>query len=201
MSVSSHLLAFGLTSTPLFRAGILQSGSPTTENYKSVNDSKADYDSILKVAGCSNSKGSTLACLRGLSADAFNSSVVGTSWMPVIDGDFVPNYPSKQLEAGKFVQLPLLLGGKTRHTLLPFRRKRTDLLSSSSSKPIRMKARLSALAASTAPSSLRALSSAATPTCPTRASTRSSSCTPTNLLSDRLTTLAMVTSRLDCRIR
>lgn len=120
MSVSSHLLAYGLTSTPLFRAGILQSGSPTTENYKSVNDSKPAYDSILKAAGCSNSTGSALACLRGLSADAFNSSVVGTSWMPAIDGDFVPAYPSKQLEEGKFVQVPLLLGGEPRRPSSPY---------------------------------------------------------------------------------
>jgi carboxylesterase type B len=118
MSVSSHLLAYGLTSTPLFRAGLLQSGSPTTENYKSINDSNADYNSILEAAGCSNSSGSALACLRGLSADAFNSSVVGTSWMPVIDGDFVPDYPTKQLSEGKFVQVPLLLGGKFCRTLL-----------------------------------------------------------------------------------
>ncbi|ORY88278.1 alpha/beta-hydrolase [Leucosporidium creatinivorum] len=115
MSVSSHLLAYGLTTTPLFRAGILQSGSPTTENYLSVNDSKADYDSILQATGCSNStaNGTALACLRGLSAEAFNSSVAGTSWMPVIDGEIVPDYPTAQMEEGRFVQVPLLLGANS----------------------------------------------------------------------------------------
>lgn len=113
MSVSSHLLAYSATSTSLFRAGILQSGGPTTENYRSINDTKTSFDSILLAAGCSNaSDANPLACLRGLSAEKFNSSIAGTSWMPSIDGGIVPTWPSEQLAQGKFVQVPLLVGGE-----------------------------------------------------------------------------------------
>jgi acetylcholinesterase len=110
MSVSAHLLAFSQTSTNLFRAGILQSGSPVTQNFITTAAVQPAYDSIVASAGCTGAS-DTLACLRSVSFEKFNSAVSTTNWSPVIDGGIVPDYPTAQLAKGNFVRVPLLLGG------------------------------------------------------------------------------------------
>lgn len=116
MSIAVHLLAYNLTSTPLFRAGIMESGAPTTENYASAADVQPFYDAIVKDTGCAGAK-NTLACLRALPFDVWNHAVNASSsngtWSPVVDGQIVPSYPTPQLAAQKFVHVPLLLGGKS----------------------------------------------------------------------------------------
>ncbi|GAA6061459.1 hypothetical protein JCM10212_005662 [Sporobolomyces blumeae] len=115
MSVSAHLLGYGLNSTNLFRGAILESGGPTTENFQTLNDTAPTYASILKNTGCSShsSESKQLECLRKLPFDEFNSSVAATSWMPAVDGEIVPMRPSQQLEAGAFVKVPILIGANT----------------------------------------------------------------------------------------
>ncbi|KAK4700606.1 hypothetical protein P7C70_g5638, partial [Phenoliferia sp. Uapishka_3] len=113
--VSAHLLAYGSNSTSLFRGGILESGSPTTENYATAKDLQPSYDSIIHDSGCSGSSNS-LDCLRALPYDTWNrvanaSNTNGTVWQPVVDGDFITRLPTSQLNAQEFVHVPLLLGG------------------------------------------------------------------------------------------
>ncbi|GAA5824315.1 hypothetical protein JCM5353_007020 [Sporobolomyces roseus] len=115
MSVSAHLLGYGLNSTNLFRGAILESGGPTTQNYKTLNDTAPMYSEILKKTGCSSRSSSAkqLDCLRQLPFDKFNSSVAETSWSPVIDGEFIPMAPSQQVNEGTFIKVPLLIGANT----------------------------------------------------------------------------------------
>ncbi|GAA5994971.1 hypothetical protein JCM5350_001071 [Sporobolomyces pararoseus] len=115
MSVSAHILGYGLNSTDLFRGAILESGGPTTENYATLNDTAPMYSEILKNSGCSSksSAAAQLKCLRQLPFDKFNSSVAATSWMPVIDGEIIAMAPSQQVNAGTFAKVPLLIGANT----------------------------------------------------------------------------------------
>lgn len=111
-SIGRHLLAFGgMQKSGLFRAAILQSGSPTSENFRTKNESQVLYDTVLERAGCANAT-SGLACLRELPFDQFNASLSNSTWRPVIDGGFVTGLPTPQLLEGQFEQVPLLLGSE-----------------------------------------------------------------------------------------
>lgn len=139
MSVSAHILGYGLNETDLFRGAILESGGPTTvrldsafalcslntnadpfgypqENYPTLNDTAPDYSEILEKTGCSSKSSSAaeLECLRQLPFDKFNSSVAATSWSPVIDGQLIPMAPSQSLNSSTFVKIPLLIGANVR---------------------------------------------------------------------------------------
>ncbi|GAA5917748.1 hypothetical protein JCM6882_001313 [Rhodosporidiobolus microsporus] len=111
-SVGYHLLGYGLESTPLFRAGILQSGGPSLFTPSNSSSYQSSFDAIVEETGCSGA-GDKLDCLRGLSLEAFNSSAAGYSFGPVVDGQLVPMSPTQSLREGKFVKVPLMLGANT----------------------------------------------------------------------------------------
>jgi acetylcholinesterase len=117
--VALQLLYGGQTSTNLFRAAILQSGSATSTLYKTDEEYQPSYDSVVNSTGCS-SLASTLDCLRNPPTDtlvaASNKTVY--SWNPVVDGVAVKDLPSKMLKTGKGAHVPLLLGGKITKFLL-----------------------------------------------------------------------------------
>ncbi|GAA5837771.1 hypothetical protein JCM3766R1_000579 [Sporobolomyces carnicolor] len=115
MSVSAHLLGYGLNSTDLFRGAILESGGPTTQNYLTLNDTAPIYEEILRNSGCSSKSSSAaqLKCLRQLPFDKFNSSVASTSWSPTVDGEIIAMAPSQQVNEATFVKVPILIGANT----------------------------------------------------------------------------------------
>jgi acetylcholinesterase len=110
-SVGLHLLYGGQTSTNLFRAGILESGSATSSPYKPASEYQPSYDAVVNSTGCSSAS-NTLDCLRNVPLDQFvavtNKSIY--SWYPAVDGVFIKDLPSRLLTSGKHVRVPLLLG-------------------------------------------------------------------------------------------
>jgi hypothetical protein len=48
------------------------------------------------------------------------------TWTPVVDGDFIPGWPSDRMAAGEFANVTLLIGANT----VSFRRRMTNLLAS-----------------------------------------------------------------------
>ncbi|KAK4702118.1 hypothetical protein P7C70_g4107, partial [Phenoliferia sp. Uapishka_3] len=124
MSVSAHLLAYGSNSTSLFRGAILESGAPTTENFATLADSQPKYESVVRDAGCHGSR-NPLECLRALPFNVWNSVANssytnGTTWYPVVDGDFIVGLPTAQLDSQNFVHVPLLLGDTFREDGINF---------------------------------------------------------------------------------
>ncbi|RDW88358.1 hypothetical protein BP6252_00390 [Coleophoma cylindrospora] len=121
LSVGAQLLAFNGRDDGLFRAAIAESGGPAVAFFPSVlpggyNSTvyQTIYDELLANTTCASTKNTTsLNCLRYLPFESlnsfFNSSLVG-SYYPMIDGDFLATWPSDQLAAGNFVQVPLLIG-------------------------------------------------------------------------------------------
>lgn len=112
--MSIQLLAYNLTSTPLFRAAIMQSGAPTTANFPTLAERQSYFDSLVNDTGCAEAS-DALDCLRALPFAEWNRAVNVTStagiWSPVIDGQIVPMHPTKQLAAHTFIHVPLLIGG------------------------------------------------------------------------------------------
>ncbi|GAA6061450.1 hypothetical protein JCM10212_005653 [Sporobolomyces blumeae] len=120
-SVAGHILGYGLNSTNLFRGAIMESGAVSlyavnnaSSTYSPDEKQAETYATIVEKAGCSASDDSKqLECLRGLSLDKFNSSVAGTNWRPVVDGELIPMSPNQQMAQGTFVKVPILLGTNT----------------------------------------------------------------------------------------
>jgi acetylcholinesterase len=112
MSVSYHLIAQYGGVTGLFRAGIMQSGSPTSSNTSSLAATQGYLDTLLADVDCANAT-DALKCLREVPADVLNTTTGIFNWFPVIDGDFLPESPTKQLGSGKVLHVPSIIGGCT----------------------------------------------------------------------------------------
>lgn len=55
----------------------------------------------------------SLDCLRNLPFDELNNALNGTDaapWAPMLDGDFIADYPVNQLAAGRFPRIPVMIG-------------------------------------------------------------------------------------------
>ncbi|KAJ6099697.1 extracellular lipase [Penicillium canescens] len=112
-SVGFHLLANGGRNDGLFNAAICQSGGPYYfGSFTSDAQSDKTYRSVLKASNCTDAH-DTLQCLRAAPFDTLNSAFSSLSFLPVIDGTFVPEYTSVALSKGRFVKVPLLIGANT----------------------------------------------------------------------------------------
>lgn len=126
ISVMDHTIINGGDNTykgkPLFRAGIMNSGSFVPAQPVTAPKAQAIYDKVVANAGCS-SDDDTLACLRGLSPSRFlqaSTSVphllghrsLDLSYLPRPDpnDDFFPESPEIPLKEGRFTKIPIIVG-------------------------------------------------------------------------------------------
>ena len=79
-------------------------------------------DAFATALGCTDSA-TRLACLRGKSADDVLAALPlkaqgaigtqGADWLPVVEGDVLPDEPLKLLAAGSFARVPVVIGNNT----------------------------------------------------------------------------------------
>lgn len=118
MSVGYHLTAYGGRDDKLFRAGIMQSGGSIAASASNYTTFQSDYDAITSKVGCSDVVDS-LQCLREVPFESLNSVFNGTdgdsdyNFSPVVDGDFIRNWGSIQLNKHAFVKVPIISGTNT----------------------------------------------------------------------------------------
>ena len=125
-SIALHLVAYGGEGgEDLFRGAILVSGFETGGGSQRALVNQKGYDAIVAKTDCSNATDS-LACLRSAPLEAMYSTetTVGNSWAPVIDGDFIRDYPPVELISGNVARVPVILGSNSDEglfvqTLLP----------------------------------------------------------------------------------
>ncbi|XP_061768338.1 acetylcholinesterase [Nerophis ophidion] len=118
-SVGFHLLS--PDSRPLFTRAILQSGVPNTP-WATVSPAEARRRGTLlaKLVGCTGGNDTELVdCLRTKTAQELIdqefqvlpwSSIFRFSFVPVVDGDIVPDTPEAMLNSGNFKDTQVLLG-------------------------------------------------------------------------------------------
>ncbi|CAK7568643.1 MAG: hypothetical protein SEPTF4163_006640 [Sporothrix epigloea] len=124
ISVFDQMALFGGDNTykgkPLFRGGIMDSGSVVPAEPVDGAKAQAIYDSVVSEAGCSG-QADTLACLRGLPYEKFlaaANSVPGIfsynslalSYLPRPDGKVLTDSPHLLAKQGKFAAVPFIIG-------------------------------------------------------------------------------------------
>lgn len=76
---------------------------------------QAVYNLLLSNTSCASTvnTSASLDCLRALPFAELDAALNGTSaspWPPVLDGDFIADYPVNQLAAGRFPPVAILIG-------------------------------------------------------------------------------------------
>jgi carboxylesterase type B len=105
---------------PLFRGGIMNSGSIVPAQPVDSNKAQAIYNTVVKEAGCSGSS-DTLTCLRTTPYNkllqACNSvpgilgySTVNLSYLPRPDGKAITASPEELVTQGKYAKVPFIVG-------------------------------------------------------------------------------------------
>lgn len=105
---------------PLFRGGIMSSGSIIPTNPLDSSKGQAVYDQVVASAGC-NTRVDTLNCLRELDYDTFlnaaNSvphllsySSLALSYLPRPDGRTLTDSPDALVLTGKYAAVPMIIG-------------------------------------------------------------------------------------------
>lgn len=107
----------------LFRAAAAQSGFGGILHYRTpggLNNTdapRAAYSRLVSATACAPTLGTpaSLQCLRSLTLPDLMSVLSNTTlnvaiWLPAMDGDFIADYPSRQLCNGKFPRIPILVG-------------------------------------------------------------------------------------------
>ncbi|KAK6002215.1 hypothetical protein QM012_001853 [Aureobasidium pullulans] len=79
----------------------------------STADPQYNLSGIVETSTLTDRPFIALACLRKLSSEALFVSNYTVVWNPVVDGDFLTDYPSSMLEQGKFIRVPLITGANT----------------------------------------------------------------------------------------
>ncbi|KAI4710078.1 hypothetical protein J4E89_005310 [Alternaria sp. Ai002NY15] len=105
---------------PLFRAGIMNSGSIVPADPVDCPKGQAIYDRVVEAAGCASSA-DTLACLRTVPYTKFLNAAntvpgilgyftVNLSYLPRPDGKALSDSPDALVKAGKYAKVPFIVG-------------------------------------------------------------------------------------------
>ncbi|KAL1760978.1 Alpha/Beta hydrolase protein [Schizophyllum commune] len=117
ISLSDHALN---VSTDLFRGAIFESGSTTSVSVVDAPYYNTVYDGMVELSGCSSASDS-FECMRTADYEVlYNASVAlaadketyGTRrvWGVTIDGEIIPDPPSKLTDEGKIAPIPFIQG-------------------------------------------------------------------------------------------
>lgn len=104
----------------LFRGAIAQSGfggqlSRYAGGFNATDLMQATYDLLVSNTSCAATANasSSLDCLRALPFAELDAALNGTEaspWAPMLDGDFIADYPHNILAAGRFPRIPVMIG-------------------------------------------------------------------------------------------
>lgn len=107
----------------LFRAAVGQSGfggtlSRYAGGFNATDLMQTTYNLLVSNTSCAATVNTpaSLTCLRELPFEEINAALDGTAaapWAPMLDGDFIADYPVNQLADGRFPRISLLSGANT----------------------------------------------------------------------------------------
>ncbi|KAH7068218.1 Alpha/Beta hydrolase protein [Paraphoma chrysanthemicola] len=124
ISVMDQMLLYDGDNTykgkPLFRGGIMNSGSIVPAQPVDSGKAQAIYDRVVEAAGCASSS-NTLSCLRTTPYDKFLQAcntvpgilsyfTVNLSYLPRPDGKTITASPEQLVLNGKYAKVPFIVG-------------------------------------------------------------------------------------------
>jgi len=126
-SVGLQMTAYSGAHQDLFRAAILESGSPSDTlptppaTWPAYQDA---WNAVVAGIGCNITSASVFQCVLAAQSELLFNVVnaVGAAvplpgslwpWQPVVDGTFVADFPSKLTAASKFAKVPMIMGFTT----------------------------------------------------------------------------------------
>ncbi|KAF9875156.1 putative lipase 2 protein [Colletotrichum karsti] len=123
-ALSAQILAYNGRDDGLFRAAIGQSGFggriPRFDpgGFNSTADDQLEFDRLVANTSCAETVGTpdAIPCLQNVPFEEINNAVNVSGiahWSPVMDGDFIQDYPTNQFRDGRFVKVPVLIGANT----------------------------------------------------------------------------------------
>ncbi|KAJ5927345.1 carboxylesterase [Penicillium verrucosum] len=120
--VGIHLIAHGGRDDGLFRAAIMQSGSPLVETSLRNLSPQQAYIQLIRRANCFGVK-DTLQCLRNIPFNELDHLIdiisrddpltLDALSMPTLDGDIIRAFPSRQLQTASLIRVPIIIGTTT----------------------------------------------------------------------------------------
>lgn len=112
-SIAYQMFSYDGRDDKLFRAAIMESGGPMGAPLKDLGYWGPPFDNLTSAVGCQPAE-DQLACLRTvLQAELFSQQQREAWRSPLIDGDFLTDYPSQLMPQGKYIKVPLLIGANT----------------------------------------------------------------------------------------
>jgi len=104
----------------LFVGAILE--SPFLPTHPPVAELEWQFDNFVRAVGCAASE-NQIVCLRSKDTATLQAANVANPylgrddtprfhWTPTMDGDFISDYPYRLFERGKFMKVPVMVGGK-----------------------------------------------------------------------------------------
>ncbi|KAI1774945.1 carboxylesterase family protein [Hypoxylon cercidicola] len=122
LAVGMQIMAYGGAKPAPFQQGICE--SQALEPGITANFTINAFRLVAEAAGCNASElhtPETIACLRSLDTAAVQGAAestyvsdiahnIGDIWLPVVDGDFLPEAPSMLLDTGKFANVTTMMG-------------------------------------------------------------------------------------------
>ncbi|KAK9789635.1 putative Alpha/Beta hydrolase protein [Seiridium cardinale] len=122
-SVSAQVFAYNGRDDGLFRGAIAESGFgavlPRYPGGLNATDyQQVTFDNLVRNTSCASTVGTpeAITCLRDAPFEEINTAinVTGVSpWPPVLDHDFIADYPANQIANEKFVHVPIIIGSNT----------------------------------------------------------------------------------------
>lgn len=107
--ILQHLVAYGGRDEHLFRAAIVESGSFYQVNctWNITEQTQSNWNDLLSYTNCTD-----LACLKALDTATVTAAALEfwDTFLPSIDGNFLPEHPVQLYDEGKFINVPLLMG-------------------------------------------------------------------------------------------
>lgn len=120
-SVKMQLLAYNGTDSHLFSSALIESGGTST--IYTVAESQFEFDELARRTGCDKAAGGAFNCLRDIDVSILQNKTVSQpiplpgrnntpefTYNPMIDGDFLVDYPEAMFRAGRYVKVPMLIG-------------------------------------------------------------------------------------------
>lgn len=114
-SIGLHLHSYDGRNDNLFRAAILESGGPVGAPLNPLPFYNVATENLTRTVGCpiSWTSAAQLTCLRNITSDQLYKSNYTVTWNPIVDGDFLTDYPSNLGAEGKFIKVPLITGANS----------------------------------------------------------------------------------------